>query len=218
MTRLGAVLHDKELIARVAEDIQTVLVNPDWFNASWTKGHDVGGHEAEGWVRSIYSRAMLAYYDYTADKSVLDFLTKSFLQYKPAMSRGERSLTQIEAMLETHAFGGPRALVDTATKMMTTSPSSIHYQQQLLGNCSEAAVTKGSCLNHEHGVTFNELAKLFAMISSFSGNASHLQASVNAYNMVKQFDVQVHGVVSANEPLAGIGPNVGTEVRALSCQ
>ena len=51
-------------------------------------------------------------------------------------------------------------------------------------------------------MTFNELAKLFAMVSSYSKNASHLQASVNAYEMVKRFDVLVHGAVSANEALA----------------
>lgn len=212
MTRLGAVLHDSTLTARVREDIEAVIANPDWFNATWTKGKSDGGNEAEGWVRSIYSRAMLAFYDYSGDPTVLAFLTKAFLAYEASMSQGQRSLTQIEALLETHAYGGPSALVETAKQIMATNSAAAQYKSALLGDCSQNSTSHGGCLNSQHGVTFNELAKLFAMISSVTGAADDRQASVNAYEMVAQFDVQVHGAVSANEALSGIGPNVGTEV------
>jgi hypothetical protein len=48
------------------------------------------------------------------------------------------------------------------------------------------------------------------MAYSWSGNKSYLNASLVAFDMLDQFDVQVHGVNSAQEPLSGIGPNVGT--------
>jgi hypothetical protein len=54
------------------------------------------------------------------------------------------------------------------------------------------------------------------MISSWNSNQTFLQASVNAYDMVERFNVQVHGVVSAHESLGGIGPNVGTETCDVS--
>jgi hypothetical protein len=213
MTRLGAVLHDAVLIARVKEDYEAVMANPDYFNATWTKGKSDGGNEAEGWVRSVYSRGLLAYYDYTGDQRILSFLGNALGNYSSADSEGERSLTQIEPMVEAFAYGAPHKLVGTAIEMMEQRSSSLRYLNTLLSGCTNdtAKITKGDCLNKEHGVTFNELAKLFAMIYSWNSNASFLQASVNAFDMVEEYNMQVHGAVSANEQLAGIGPNVGTE-------
>jgi hypothetical protein len=69
-----------------------------------------------------------------------------------------------------------------------------------------------SCpIKSTHGVSYNELAKLHAMAYSWNGNASFLNASLTAFRMLDEFDVQVHGVNSAQEALSGIGPNVGTE-------
>jgi hypothetical protein len=220
MTRLGAVLNDSTLQRRVREDFAYVLAHPDNFNATWHRPlQDLDHSEAEGWVRSIYSRAMLAYYDWTGDAAILDFLVTQLSSYTVGDSGGGRSLTQIEALLESHAYGGPASLVDTAIGMMETEASSLRYLDALLSpNCTNATAIAqdGACLNHEHGVTFNELAKLFAMISSWNSNQTFLQASVNAYDMVERFNVQVHGVVSAHESLGGIGPNVGTETCDVS--
>eukprot|EP00040_Diaphanoeca_grandis_P010510 m.53816 g.53816 ORF g.53816 m.53816 type:complete len:675 (-) comp21826_c0_seq1:383-2407(-) len=218
MTRLGIVLNDSVLIQRVAEDFNAVIANPDWFNATWTKGNSDGGNEAEGWVRSIYSRALLAYFDFSGDPKIKEFLVKAFSAYSASDSRGGRSLTQIEALVETRAYGGPSGLVDTAITMMETSSASLQFLDTLLSGCfdNKTAVAQGLCLNHEHGVTFNEMAKLFAMISNWNSNSSYRTASVNAYEMAQRFNMQVHGVNSANENLGGISPNIGTETCDIS--
>lgn len=224
MSRLAAVLHDSTLSARVSADVRAVVANPDWFNATWTRGAADGGQEAEGWVRLVYARGMLAHYDYTGDKDILNFLARAFGEYRASDSKGARSLTQIEALLEAHAYGAPSSLVKTALDMMTTSPAATSFVQAALGPCDAAAVARGKCLNHQHGVTFNEVAKLFALASRWmpkdgplaATGASFLNASVRAYEMVASFNVQVHGVNSANEALAGIGPNVATETCDVS--
>ncbi len=41
---------------------------------------------------------------------------------------------------------------------------------------------------------------------SWNGNTSYLNASLTAFQMLDKFDVQVHGVNSAQEALSGIGP------------
>ena len=41
---------------------------------------------------------------------------------------------------------------------------------------------------------------------SWNGNATYLNASLTAFKMLDRFDVQVHGVNSAQEALSGIGP------------
>jgi len=69
-----------------------------------------------------------------------------------------------------------------------------------------------SCsFKNEHGVSFNELAKLHAMAYSWNANVSYLNVSLAAFEMLDRFDLQVHGVNSAQESLSGISPNVGTE-------
>jgi hypothetical protein len=55
------------------------------------------------------------------------------------------------------------------------------------------------------------VAKLFAMGYSWSGNNSHLQASVGAFKMLQDYDMQPHGVNSASEDLNGISPSVVSE-------
>jgi hypothetical protein len=51
---------------------------------------------------------------------------------------------------------------------------------------------------------------------SWNGNKSYLNTSLNAFRMVEMFDVQVHGVNSADEQLNGISPNLGTETCDIS--
>jgi hypothetical protein len=177
----------------------------------------------EGWVRSIYSRALLAYFDGTGDKRVVPFLTTAYSNYTPADStmrtdqshQGSRSMTQMEALLEGHAYGGPESMVQTALGIMGPAAKNGGYAflETLLSGCltNASAVIHGGCEQFAHGVTFNELAKLFAMAYSWSGNTSHLRASTGAYEMMETFDMQPHGVNSADEDLNGISPNVATE-------
>jgi hypothetical protein len=57
-------------------------------------------------VRSVYARGMLAYFDASGNKTILDFLVSAFSNYTATDSTSDRSLTQIEALLEGHAYGG----------------------------------------------------------------------------------------------------------------
>eukprot|EP00663_Eupelagonemidae_sp_cell21sb_P005632 gene5631-biopygen9337 len=107
MTRLGLVLRDDTLLARVRADYEAVFADP------WAFHNTYPGDAVEGWVRSIYSRGMLAYYDGTGDSRVIPFLEAAFKNYTPADSthihqdqshQGSRSMTQMEALLEGHAY------------------------------------------------------------------------------------------------------------------
>ena len=124
MTRLGFVLQDATLQNRTAEDIAAVLANPIYFHNTWTDAHDLSSGSAEGWVRSVYSRAMLAHLDATGDPAVLRFLVEAFANYTAADSISDRSITQVEALFDGHAYGGPASMKDTALAMIATNPTS----------------------------------------------------------------------------------------------
>jgi hypothetical protein len=141
LTRLGAVLNDSALKARVLADYTSVLENPIGFHNTWETAHNLRSGSAEGWVRSIYSRGMLAYYDLTGNSSILQFLVDSFSNYTAADSKSDRSLTQIEALLEGHSYGGPVSMKDTALSMMATNPMALQFQQYLnSGACLDPSV------------------------------------------------------------------------------
>jgi hypothetical protein len=101
----------------------------------------------------------------------------------------------MEALLEGHAYGGPSWMADTALSLMGPEANNSGYEflQTLLSGClaNRTAITSGGCEQFAHGITFNEVAKLFAMAYSWSGNASHLAASVGAYDMIEKYDMQV---------------------------
>lgn len=231
LTRLGLVLQDDILLSRVKEDYEWVMAHPDNFNATYR------GDIVEGWIRSIYSRGMLAYYDGTGDKRVLSFLNEQLGKYDPRTStyasdqtrQGSRSMTQMEALLETYAYGGDVKLVETALQLMSPIAKNDGYRfmQELLApgcvalepaaiNATSGVADEGGCVNHAHGVTYNEVSKLFAMGYSYSANRSHLQASLTAYELVDKFDMQVYGVNSGDEDMNGIGPNAATETCDVS--
>jgi hypothetical protein len=71
-------------------------------------------------------------------------------------------------------------------------------------------------VQHSIHCTHYILTKLFAMQYSWSGNASHLAASVGAYDMLEKYDMQPHGVNSADEDMNGISPGVATETCDVS--
>ena len=96
--------------------------------------------------------------------------------------------------------------------------NSYGFLQALLADClaNSTAHLNGGCEQFAHGVTYNEVMKLFAMGYSWSGNASHLAASTVAFEMMLRYDMQPHGVNSADEDLNGIAPNLATETCDVS--
>ena len=182
MTRLGLVLNDSRLLARVEEDITGVIAG----NAFGEPG---GG--PEGWPRSVYSRAMLAYLDGTGDKKVLDFFSTVWNgSYHMDNAKDARSMTQAEAMLEGYAYGGSEELRAVALEGLIAHQDSFQkaWNSPRCANYS----TMSSCVENsyelEHGVTWNELAKLWALAAPWS-DAEHstewMNASINAYELMQ---------------------------------
>eukprot|EP00040_Diaphanoeca_grandis_P000149 m.14498 g.14498 ORF g.14498 m.14498 type:complete len:723 (-) comp10170_c0_seq1:354-2522(-) len=222
MARLGFVLQDDVLINRAKADIESVMEHPYRFHNTFPT--DV----VEGWVRSIYSRGLLAYFDGSNDTRVIEFLKTAYANYTAYNStmntdqshQGSRSMTQMEVLLESHAYGAPVSMAHTAISLMGPEARNGGYDflQNLLSGCldNETAILNGACEQHAHGVTFNEVAKLFAMAYVWTGNTSHLAASHGAYEMIEKYDMQPHGVNSADEDMNGISPNVATETCDVS--
>jgi len=58
----------------------------------------------------------------------------------------------------------------------------------------------------DHGVTYNETAKLGALIYLFTGNKKYLKATINGYNKIDKDQMLIDGIHSATERLRGKDP------------
>jgi len=212
MTRLGLVLNSSALKARTAEDI-TAIVEGGVLN------EPTGG--PEGWPRSVYSRAMLAYLDATGDTRVLELFAKVWnSSYNMDAEADARSMTQAEAMLEGYAYGGDPVLRDTALRGLSAHQDS--FQQAWNSRRCDDYGVNSSCVTDsyelEHGVTWNELAKLWALAAPWSGeeHEAWMNASTGAYELMYERDMMPYGVNSAEEALSGVAPNASTETCDIS--
>jgi hypothetical protein len=163
MTRLGLVLNDSALKARTAEDITAVI-------EGGVLSEPQGG--PEGWPRSVYSRAMLAYLDGTGDKRVLSLFEKVWnSSYEMNAEKDARSMTQAEAMLEGYAYGGSATLLNTALRGLSAHQAS--FQQAWNSpRCDDYSVNS-SCVTASYEVSRRFLCTSFKTVYlplSCSGN------------------------------------------------
>jgi hypothetical protein len=63
------------------------------------------------------------------------FIEKAFSNYTATDSKSDRSLTQIEALLEGHAYGRPVSMKDIALAMMESNPTSRGFLEVLSWRC-----------------------------------------------------------------------------------
>ena len=110
-------------------------------------------------------------------------------------------------MLEGYAYGGDEILRTTAMKGLLSHQDSFQKAWNS-PRCSDYTVNS-SCVTGsyelEHGVTWNELAKLWALAAPWSEeeHEAWLNASKGAYELMDERDMMPYGVNSAEEALSG---------------
>lgn len=211
MMRLGLVLGDQDLLNRARADVAAVI-----HDRSFAELQESG---LRGWPRSVYSRAMLAHFDATGDPAVLPFFESVWNEsYHIEVHEDTRSVAQCEALLEGYSFGASARLRDICLQGLAGNEAR-YMRAWVDAPCTDFDV-HSTCFNRsledEHGVSWNEVAKLWAMASGWiADNASRAEryrtASLNAYKQLLARDMLPNGVNSAEEALSGIAPNASSE-------
>jgi len=186
MLRLGYLIRDDKLIQTGREGVAYVLDHP------MDKGRLGHPFFTSQWPMAVFFRAMQAEYSATHDPKLLEALRQHYLSYSSAELRGGRNVINLEGMLWTYGKTGDRKLLDLA--------NTIYNQGQgIWGRGALAAPAK----DVDHGVTYNEMAKLPAIFYNYTGNKEYLFASVNAFRKLDRDHMLPDGVPSSNEFLAG---------------
>jgi DUF1680 family protein len=198
MTRAGYLLRDDFLIQKARQQLDYVL---DHAGRDGYLGpvfmRDAAGQNR--WPHAVLFRAYMALYGATGDERIPRALSRHYLSGTGAHSE-ERNVCNVEAMLWTYEQTGDRRLLDEALETYE------QYNRLFAERDTNVANMLSPRRATEHGVTYNEIAKLAALVAIYTGRQRYLAAAVNAYRKIDRFHMLVDGVCSSSEHLKGRDP------------
>jgi len=198
MIRCGLLLQDEFLISKAKEQIDFVLDNPD-VDGYLGPNHLKDPDDNNRWPHMVFFRALMAYHAATKDDRVVPRLTNHYLSGS-APHTYWRNVCNVEPILWVYEKTGDSRLLGHALEAFKgynkNHPDADCALETLL---SDEPAT-------EHGVTFNETAKLGVIIFMYTGDETFLNATVNAYKKIDRDQLLVDGVCSSSERLQGKDP------------
>ena len=200
LLRLGCILHDEELIRKATARLALVV---DGVNAGgksfiyWRKDRPEGFNS---WAHSQMGRALVAWYEATGEKRVLDALVAAYRDYPVPMGHlcfdntSSSGLCNADAMLETYTFSGDQRILDRLRAAIDAAEV-----QAGLRRWSQRQFLSG------HATGAYEQVRLPALFYLCTGEPKYLQASLNAFRWFDENHMLSYGVTSGEEFVSGIG-------------
>ncbi len=198
MVRAGYLLGDDFLIQKARKQLDYVLAHAarDGYLGPRFMRKAVGWNR---WSHAVFFRALMAAYSATGDKRIVSALKKHYLSASAPHSDG-RDVCNIEVVLWTYEQTGDMRLLKHA--------SAAYDEYNRLSSEHDAAVA--NMLSNKrattHGVTYNEIAKLGAILYIYTGKKKYLDATINAYRKIDKYQMLIDGVCSSTEQLRGKDP------------
>lgn len=186
--RTAILLGNGAQIAKAKRMIYSVIDHPDTDGYLGPKQFKTVTDGFTRWSHAVFFRACLAMYAYNHDPKIITALTNHFLGC-PVDHSGERNVINVEIMLAAYGVNGNKALLDMAVEAY--EKARIDAYLKVDGDPMEPV--------RIHGVTYNELAKLGAILYRYTGNETYLQCSVRAYEKVKALYLLPGGCMSSSE-------------------
>ncbi|MBQ9746470.1 MAG: glycoside hydrolase family 127 protein, partial [Clostridia bacterium] len=172
-TRVAILLEKPEMLKKAESLIYPVINSTDgdgYLGHARLKARIDGN---ERWPHVVFFRACLALYSYNKDKKIIDALTRHYL-CSPADYSELRNLYNVEIMLCLYKINGEAMLLSLAAEAYEKG------RDNIVQNALARVGTKA----HIHGVTYNEYAKLGALLFSCTGEKKYLSDSVKAYEKI----------------------------------
>jgi hypothetical protein len=141
----------------------------------------------------------MALYGATGDERIPQALCRHYLSNSAAHC-DERNVCNVEAMLWAYERTGDRRLLDVALEAYE------EYNRRYAKRDTTVTNMLSRRRGTEHGVTYNEIGKLAALVAVYTGRRRYLAAAVNAYRKIDRFHMLVDGVCSSSEQLRGQDP------------
>ncbi|MFC2087274.1 beta-L-arabinofuranosidase domain-containing protein [Bacteroidota bacterium] len=204
--RLCYILKDTTLFNKVSKRLDEVVngvlnggesfiywqPNDFWIN----KGYNHACH-------SVMGDALVTYYQATHDRKILHALVKVYMHYPLgdfpyiAASSGAANLT---AMIETYLMSGEKTILDNILDF-----SEGETFKTVSKRWSKGDLTPG------HAVAFNHYFYIPALLYTWTGNKTYLDASLKSLEWGEKKHLLPAGILSGEEYLAGIGATRNVE-------
>jgi uncharacterized protein len=192
MTRCGYLLNDTFLLNKALEKIHRTLADVDSSGFIGPKQLLKDG-KGNRWPHAVFFRSLMACYSATGDKRILDAVLKHYHK-KHFDLCSEREQVNIENILWFYSRTGDTSLLNLA-KEIYHCYNDEKFKDELL---AKKSLLSGQLLN-VHGVSFNEVTKLSAIMYIYTGDTAFLNVSVSAYKMIEKYCTMIDGVHISSE-------------------
>ena len=213
MIRCGWLIDDKKLIEYAEGKIYPAIENADadgYIGPSFLK-------DGMLWAHSVYFRALIAEYEATGDGRILEALKKHYIRAdlkerikSPSGARiiAVRDISAIECALWLYGKTKDERFLEMSEEAYAVfnqiyaddsdAPEGAEMRDLTLqGMLSDRKV----CRNH--GVTYNEICKLPAILYLYTKKEIYKHAAVNAFDKLYRDQMLIDGVNSSSEYLNG---------------
>jgi uncharacterized protein len=194
MFRCGLLLNDDFLTGKARRSIDYVLNHPA-ANGYLGPKLDANTAEIGRWIHVVFFRSLMADYEATRDPRIPAAIKRHYLAGDYAYTGG-RDVINIESILWTYGYTGDPALLRLAEESYQK-----FNDRERSSEVSDTSFLKDSPANEEHGVTYNETAKLGAILYLYTGNEAYLKPSIAAYRKIDKYHLLISGVNVSSEHL-----------------
>ncbi len=193
--KCGYLVSDKVLYHQALEEVDFAIDHaaPDGFI-----GPD-NLRDKDRWPHAVFFRAVLAQYEISGDVRYLNALTKHY-HSTPHPMGWDRDVTGVEILLNLYQETGQADLLKLAETLYA------RFNQKWPNHDCATHTLLSEKKPTEHGVTFNEEAKLAAMLYCATGKDEYLSAVVHGYQKLDRHALLADGLHSCSEHIRGKGP------------
>lgn len=188
IVRMAGLLEDEELYGIVKNQIDIALSFDDTFIGPV----EIKAHErCFRWPIAVFARALYARWSLTRDEFYLEKLRAHYLNDTSDYS-GYRDVVNVETMLRLYDHFGDERLREKAVAAYEKFDRSDE-------EFSSASAMLSGVVPIQHGVTYNEHAKLAAILYSYTGEKRYLDAAIKGYEKLDKYDMLPDGVHTSCE-------------------
>ncbi|MCC6352253.1 MAG: glycoside hydrolase family 127 protein [Verrucomicrobiae bacterium] len=213
LVRLAYILNDPALIAKARSRLDPVVdgVNGGGESFVYWQPRDILVAEMDkanglfnNWAHSHMGRALVAYYQATGEKRILDALVKVYRDYPlPEFQAGfypVNGMVNLDPMLDTYMMSGDEAILANALGAIRRPNF-----QKIVDQWN------GGEISHGHTVIFYENVRVPALMYPWTGDRRLLDATLMVLDWAERLHGLPMGLVSGEEYLAGIGATRNVE-------
>lgn len=198
---LAKLLNDKDLYDKTSKIIYNVITNADedgYLGPSFLKE----ANRCNRWPFAVFARACIATYYHNQDINIIKALEKHYLSCKVFYFKG-RNVVNIETMLLVYEITKNKELLNLAIETYKLYQEDTNKDPTYCSNHTLASSLNSKEKPYEHGVTYNEIAKLGAILYIYTNNKEYLLPTINAYKKLCKYHLLPDGLHSSNEYLNG---------------